>query len=76
MAIKLTINMSRPCATHTSLWAGELIRRFQPAVPPVAGHCYLFGGLYGQVGWSLGITKYRNAINIKIVNYKTNRNGN
>jgi len=29
-------------------------KAFQPAVLPVAGHCYLFGGLYGQVGWSLG----------------------
>jgi hypothetical protein len=31
-------------------------KAFQPAVPLVAGHCYLFGGLYGQVDWSLGIT--------------------
>ena len=29
-------------------------KTFQPAVSPVARHCYLFGGLFGQVGWSLG----------------------
>jgi len=29
-------------------------KTFQPAVSPVARHCYLFGGLYAQVGWSLG----------------------
>ena len=28
------------------VWAGELIRRFQLAVLLVAGHCYLFRGLY------------------------------
>jgi len=28
-------------------------KTFQLAVSSVARHCYLFGGLYGQVGWSL-----------------------
>jgi hypothetical protein len=32
-------------------------KTFQPAVSPVAGHYYLFGGMYGQVGWSLGIIR-------------------
>jgi len=28
-------------------------KAFQPAARPVARHCcYLFGGLYGQVGWA------------------------
>jgi len=42
-----------PCATHTSRMGWRAYKTFQPAVSPVARHCYLFGGLYGQVGWSL-----------------------
>ena len=44
------------CATYTSRIGWRAYKTFQPAVSPVARHCYLFGGLYGQVGWSLGIT--------------------
>ena len=43
-----------PCAAHTSYMGWRAYKTFQPAVSLVARHCYLFGGLYGQAGWSLG----------------------
>ena len=45
-----------PCATHTSRMGWRAYKTFPISSLPVARHCYLFGGLYGQVGWSLGIT--------------------
>jgi len=42
-----------PCATHTSRIGWRAYKTFQPAARPVARHCcYLFGGLYGRVGWA------------------------
>jgi hypothetical protein len=32
-------------------------KTFPTSSLPVARHCYLFGGLFGQVGWSLGHNK-------------------
>ena len=45
-----------PCATHTSYMGWRAYKTFPTSSLPVARHCYLFEGLYGQVGWSLGIT--------------------
>ena len=44
-----------PCATYTSRMDCRAYKTFPTGSLPVARHCYLFGGLYGQVGQSLGI---------------------
>src|ERR1700733_13424582 len=48
-------------------------KTFQPAVSPVARHCYLFGGLYAQVGWSLGPNTYSTILRgLALNHYYTN----
>jgi len=49
---KTNVNVVR-CATHTCGMGWRAYKAFQPAARPVARHCcYLFGGLYGRVGWA------------------------
>ena len=44
-------------------------KTFQPAVSPVIRHYYLFGGLYAQVGWSLGPNNYLTSTKIHRLHY-------